>query len=163
MRQFVTFYLGGDRYAIDILLSKEIGKIHDLTPVPEAPTYIVGLMNLRGQILTVVNLQCFLEQNSETMFEEKKLIILKTESELKNRRILTDVESMVKDPLAIIVDKMGDILNVEPEEILPPPSHLTGAKREFVSGVIQLEHQLIIVLEINQLVRRCLQVETTVK
>lgn len=155
MRQFVTFYLGGERYALDILLSKEIGKIHALTPVPEAPTYVVGLMNLRGQILTVINLQCFLGL-SEIALEEKNLIILKTESELKNRHILMETESMVKDPLAIIVDKMGDILNIEQEEILLPPSHLTGAKREFVSGVIQLENQLIIVLEINQVVRRCL-------
>lgn len=81
MRQFISFYLGNERYAIDILHAKEIGRLHELSPVPEAPEYLLGIMNLRGQILTVTDPQFFLEQKSVLKLEQRVLIILKTRSE----------------------------------------------------------------------------------
>jgi purine-binding chemotaxis protein CheW len=167
MLQFITFYLGGERYAIDILLSKEIAKIHEVTPVPESPNYIVGLMNLRGQILTIMNPQFFLVDTPPSLSydilnRELSLVILKTGAELRKLDQLKSIHSalMVKEPLAVIVDKMGDILNVEPEEILPPPSNLSNKKREFVAGIIPFKKELIVILAIDRLVYKCSHPDT---
>jgi len=172
MLQFITFYLGGERYAIDILLSKEIAKIHEVTTVPESPNYIVGLMNLRGQILTIMNPQHFLMDDTSVdnltdfssdalenghIENELSLVILKTGAELRKLDQLRYIDPalMVKEPLAIVVDKMGDILNIEPDSILPPPSNLSSKKREFVAGVIPLKKELIIILAVDRLVYKC--------
>jgi len=169
MFQFITFYLGGERYAIDILLSKEIAKIHEVTAVPESQDYIVGLMNLRGQILTIMNPQFFLlddlpdETSEDILKKERSLVILKTGAELRKLDQLLQVNAalMVKEPLAIVVDKMGDILNVEAEDILPPPSNLPSKKREFVAGVLTLGNELIIILAVDRLVYRCSHPDST--
>jgi purine-binding chemotaxis protein CheW len=158
MRQFISFYLGSERYAIDILLSKEIGRLHEISPVPEAPPYLMGIMNLRGQILTVMDPQFFLEQKSTLTLPERVLIILKTKAELnrltKLTRKVVNTEIAIKDPLAILVDRMGETLNVEDKDILPPLPNVAKEKKEFISGLIQQNNQFIIILAIEQLIKR---------
>lgn len=157
MRQFISFYLGGEHYAIDILLSKEIGRLHDISPVPEAPQHLIGVMNLRGQILTVMDPQIFLGKKSQLAEQDRILIILKTKAELGRlnklgHAIETDLAS--KDPLAILVDKMGETLNIDEESILPPLLNIAAEKKEFISGFIQRDNQFIIILALGQLLKR---------
>lgn len=158
MQQFISFYLGSQRYAIDILLAKEIGRLHEVSPVPEAPEYLIGIMNLRGQILSVMDPQFFLEHKSTTAFEERALIILKTKTELNRLNKLTrkvfNTKIAIKDPLAILVDKMGETLNVDEKDILPPLPNVTHEKKEFISGLIQQQNQFIIILALEQLIKR---------
>lgn len=158
MRQFISFYLGSERYAIDILLSKEIGRINEISPVPEAEEYFIGIMNLRGQILTVLDPQFFLIQKSTKALEDRVLIILKTKAELSrlnklNRKIFNNAIE-VKDPLAILVDSMGETVTVADEDILPPLPNVANEKKEFISGLIQQNNQFIIILAIEQLIKR---------
>lgn len=159
MPQLATFHIGKELFALDILLTKEIGKMHEITKVPEAPEYIIGLMNLRGQILTIMDPRSFLEREASQDIEEQRLIILKTENELNSleRSGMKTGHTKAKDPLAIVIDQMRDILNVEEDQILPPPPNLSGIKRDFVSGVVQLKHQLVIILAIDRLVNMCVQ------
>jgi purine-binding chemotaxis protein CheW len=156
MRQFISFYLGTERYAIDILLAKEIGRLHEVSPVPEAPEYLIGIMNLRGQILTVMDPQFFLAQKTHVPLAQRTLIILKTKAELNRLNKLTrktfSTDIAIKDPLAILVDKMGETLNVEEKEILPPLPNVANEKEEFISGLIQQQNQFIIILAIEQLI-----------
>lgn len=157
MRQFISFYLGDEHYAIDILLSKEIGRLHDISPVPEAPQHLLGIMNLRGQILTVVDPQFFLEQASHLAMQERLLIILKTKAELNRLNKLghaLDTSAAVKDPLALLVDRMGETLNVEAEDILPPLPNIAGEKKEFISGFIRQDNRFVIILALEQLIKR---------
>jgi purine-binding chemotaxis protein CheW len=156
MQQFISFYLGSQRYAIDILLAKEIGRLHEVSPVPEAPEYLIGIMNLRGQILTVMDPQFFLAQKADAALEDRALIILKTKAELtrlSNTRAKCLIPILpLKTPLAILVDKMGETLNVEDKNILPPLPNVTGEKKEFISGLIQQQNQFIVILAIEQLI-----------
>jgi purine-binding chemotaxis protein CheW len=158
MQQFISFFLGSQRYAIDILLAKEIGRLHEVSPVPEAPDYLIGIMNLRGQILTVMDPQFFLQQKSSSALEERTLIILKTKAEL-NRLINTRAKYLIpllplKNPLAILVDKMGETLNIDEKNILPPLANIADEKKEFISGLIQEQNQFIIILALEQLIKR---------
>ncbi|MBF0349667.1 MAG: purine-binding chemotaxis protein CheW [SAR324 cluster bacterium] len=161
MPQIATFYIGKTIFGIDILLTKEIGKIHDITPVPESSEYILGLMNLRGQILTIMDPRFFLSDRQTPALEDRRLIIFKTEAEMESLRIqkFSQLKTQVHDPMAIVIDKMGDVLNINSDEITSPPSNLSGIKREFVYGVIQREKQLVILLDINQLVKMCFVVK----
>lgn len=158
MRQFISFYLGGEHYAIDILLSKEIGRLHEISPVPEAQEYLLGIMNLRGQILTVVDPRFFLGQTPNPAAQERILIILKTKAEL-NRLGKLGQKAMetgisIKDPLAILVDRMGETLNVEEGDILPPLPNMNSGNQEFISGLIQQDNRYIIILALEQLIKR---------
>ncbi len=158
MRQFISFYLGNEHYAIDILLSKEIGRLHELSPVPESPDYLLGIMNLRGQILTVMDPQFFLEQDSALESKERVLIILKTRPELNRVSKLSrngfDPDINIKNPLALLVDAMGETLNVEDQDILPPLPNVAAEKKEFISGLIQQDNRFIIILAVEELIKR---------
>lgn len=158
MRQFISFYLGQERYALDIFLSKEIGRPIEVSPVPEAPEHLIGIMNLRGQILTVMDPQFFLEQKSTKTQEERVLIILKTKLELnrlsKLSRKSVASDYAIKDPLALLVDKMGETLNVDEKDILPPLPNVAAEKKEFIAGLIQQNNQFIIILALEPLLKR---------
>jgi purine-binding chemotaxis protein CheW len=160
MPQFITFYLENTRYALDILLCQEIGNFENITPIAEAPSYIAGLLNLRGQIVTIIHIHHFLQKTPlpSSSLSQKRLILLRTKNELKNRGIPLAQESFLEDPLAIQVDKIGEILEVQSEEILPPTSYLSGEQREFMMGVVQLPQELITILDLNRLVgKKCLR------
>jgi len=159
MPQIATFHLGNEVYGIDILLTKEIGKVHEITTIPESPNYLLGLMNLRGQIVTLMNPGVFLDQNSLHEISDQRLIILKTEDELEElrRNNLIDVQEMSKDILALVIDRVGDVIDVEIGQISSPPPNLSGAKKEFVTGVVQLEKRLVILLDVSALAKMCIQ------
>lgn len=115
-------------------------------------------MNLRGQILTVIDPQFFLEQKSSQAQEDRVLIILKTKlelnrlSKLSRKTLITDFA--VKDPLALLVDKMGETLNIEEKDILPPLPNVAAEKKEFIAGLIQQNNQFIIILALESLLKR---------
>ena len=157
MPQVATFKIGEETFGIDILLIKEIGKIPEITMVPQAPEYILGLINLRGQIVTVMDPGVFLDQKSEDISQKNRLIILKKESDLEQLRKLNLIEGyhISKDTLAIIVDKISDVIEVDNSEISTPPANISGTKREIVSGIIQQDDQLIILLAISEIARLC--------
>ncbi|PCI30440.1 MAG: hypothetical protein COB67_01980 [SAR324 cluster bacterium] len=158
MPQVATFHIGDEVFGVNILLTKEIGKIHEITMVPKAPKFILGLMNLRGQIVTVMDPGVFLEQTSGVAPEDRRLIILKTEDELDSLRKndLIQGNHMPQDTLAIVIDHIGDVIEVDSGDILPPPPNLAGQKKEFVSGIIQHGTQLVILLAMSKLAKMCI-------
>jgi len=159
MPQIATFQIGIEVFGIDILLTKEICRKNDITRVPQAPKFILGLMNLRGQIVTIMDPGVILGQSQPRIDAvDQRLIILKKENELEQLRKKNLIRNnhLSKDPLAIVVDRIIDVITVDPETILPPPPNLSPAKKEFVSGVIQLKDQLIILLEISRLAEICI-------
>lgn len=159
MPQIATFHIGDEVFGIDILLMKEIGKKSEMTRVPKSPDFILGLMNLRGQIVTIVDPGVFLDQKLKITPAEQRLIILKNESELEQlrKKDLIQENHISKDTLAIVVDHISDVITVERDDILPPPPNLTRIKKEFVSGIVQQAEQLIILLEISKLAEICIR------
>ena len=160
MPQLATFYIGTEVFGINILLAREIGKSVEITPVPQAPEHILGLINLRGQILTIMEPRFFLSDThiASTLLKERKLIIFKTEGELstlKKHGLLSE-KTYIKDPLAIVIDEIGDVVNIDATEISQPPPNLSGVKREYISGVYQRKEGLVILLDLNRLVQAAL-------
>ncbi|OGG99403.1 MAG: hypothetical protein A2600_01985 [Candidatus Lambdaproteobacteria bacterium RIFOXYD1_FULL_56_27] len=163
MPQVATFHIGNEIFGVNILLTKEIGKIQEITQVPNAPEFVLGLMNLRGQIVTVMDPGVFLDQKTGVAVEERRLIILKNQFELDElyRNDLIGEINMSRDTLAIVIDRIGDVIDVEPESIRATPPNLASVKKEFVAGIIQHGQKLIILLDMSALAKRCIpQAET---
>jgi purine-binding chemotaxis protein CheW len=126
--QFITFRIDDFLAGIDILRVREINRLVDITPVPHAPAYIRGLINLRGQTVTVFDLGIRLGLAPRIITEKTHNIILK------------------RDAVGLLVDSIGDVVEAKSDEIMTPPANLGGIAREFIESVVSFEKELMIVL-----------------
>ncbi|MBF0101823.1 MAG: chemotaxis protein CheW [Desulfobacterales bacterium] len=132
--QFVSFVIDSNLCGINILNVREINSVLDITPVQHAPDYVRGLINLRGQTVTVCDLGVRLGLEPRTITSETKNIILKEED------------------VALLVDSIGDVVEVEEDEIRPSPANFGDIEREFMDGIVRLESQLLIILSAKRLI-----------
>jgi len=153
MRTFTTFKLAGQLFGIEILHVREINKQLDITAVQQAPEFIRGLINLRGQIVTVMDLRGKLTGRQADITHDSCNIILRTEAELAPIRIQENRPDLhsVPDSVGLLVDDIDEIVNVEEEAINPPPSNIGDVEGHFLTGVIQLEGRLLGILSVAKL------------
>lgn len=150
-RQFITFYLDNDFFGIDILLVREINRHLDVTPVELAPDYVRGLLNLRGQIVTVIDLGIRLGLGPRKIGPNSSCIILKTSAELaRSSAIHLLKDSTASDLVGLLVDYIGDVVAVDALEIEPPPAHTTGVRGRFLEGVVKLDKGLLVTLKTSE-------------
>jgi purine-binding chemotaxis protein CheW len=149
-RQFITFYLGEDLFGLDILLVREINRNMEITPVDRAPDYVRGLINLRGQIVTVLDLGVRLNVGARTIGKETSCIVLKTKTELERYQRAQWGEDACEDLVGLLVDRIGDVVQVDADDMEPPPAHAGGVQGLFIEGVVKLQDQLLIALNIHE-------------
>ncbi|HEV7453807.1 MAG TPA: chemotaxis protein CheW [Candidatus Saccharimonadales bacterium] len=124
LEQFVVFRLGGEVYAVPILAVTEVVLTLDITPVPNAPDYILGLTNLRGKIVPVLDLE--------------KKFNLNLDVQVAHRHIMV-AQSKQKVLFGILVDEVTEVLKVPPDAIKPSPEMvMTKISAEYLGGVIVL-------------------------
>lgn len=137
--QLVTFQLGKEHYGVDIMDVKEINGIEDVRPIPNAPTYVEGIFNLRGDIIPVINLQ------KRFHFEKREL----TEEEaLLSGFIIIKINEM---QLGVIIDKILKVVTVNRNDIQPPPQMVSGIGSEYIHGVVNEENGYLVILDIRRL------------
>lgn len=135
-RQFATFYLEEHYFGVDVLKVQEILKVKDITRVPLAPPVISGLINLRGQIGLAIDLRI-------------RLGFPPRESSAK----LTSVVVTTSDaPINLLVDKIGDVIQVKPELFEPTPDTLNEKFKEVTEGVYKLDGKLLLLLDIEAVI-----------
>jgi purine-binding chemotaxis protein CheW len=133
--QLVTFRLQDEEFGIDIKRVHEINRIIDVTKIPNAPSYIEGIINLRGKIIPVVSLR-------------SKLGFDQAEYDKMTRIMVVEIESKV---LGFIVDSVSEVLRIEDPKIEAPPS-ITGANDAgYIKGVINLADRILILLDLDTL------------
>ena len=138
--QLVTFQLGEEVYAINIMDVKEIVRVQDVRALPNAPSYVEGIFNLRGEIIPIINLH--------KRFHLKKAFSSE-EEDLLSGFIIIEVEKM---KLGVIIDRISRVVTIENEFIQPPPQMLTGIGAEYIQGVVRLEEGgYLIILNIRDL------------
>ena len=148
-QQFSSLYLDDSAFGIDILLIREINRNLELTPVDQAPEFVRGLMNLRGQIVTVLDLGVRLGLGPRTITDESRCVVLKTNEELSlNSELQTET---CDDVVGLLVDRVGDMINVDSKDVEPPPANISGVDGKFLSGVIQLDQQLLVTLKTSEI------------
>jgi len=137
--QLVTFQISEELYGVDIMDVKEIVRVQDIRSIPNAPAYVEGLFNLRGEIVPIISLH--------KRFHLKKAIIGE-EEELLSGFIIIDIDGM---KLGVIIDKIERVVSIEATEIQPPPQMLAGIGAEYIQGVVNRESGYLILLDIRKL------------
>ncbi|MBF0285063.1 MAG: purine-binding chemotaxis protein CheW [Magnetococcales bacterium] len=148
-----TFTLGDLYLGIDIILVREINRSLECTPVPGAPEYIRGMLNIRGRVITLFDLRRRLGWNTqdENGAAPKKQynVILKTRPEvLELNRKVGEAKCFWQDPVGLVVDQLGDVRDIVDDSILHPPANLKGISASFVEGVVEFEKNLLVILDV---------------
>lgn len=156
IKQFVTFELGHQLLGVEILLVREINRQLESTPVELAPGYILGLANLRGQIVTIFDLAAQLGLPSDRVPSESHNIVLKSNAELGPLRSRAQRDDLLTsdDPVGLRVHGIGDITQVHGEEIEPLPANLAHMKSRLLSGVVPLKRNLLILLNVAEVLKK---------
>jgi purine-binding chemotaxis protein CheW len=137
--QLVTFQLGEELYGINIMDVKEIVRVQTIRAIPNAPTYVEGIFNLRSEIIPIINLH--------KRFHLKKLAASE-DDELLSGFIILDIDGM---KLGVIIDRVSRVVTIEKEDIQPPPQMLSGIGAEYIKGVVRQEKGYLIILDIRDL------------
>lgn len=137
--QLVTFQLGAEVYGIDIMQVKSIEETKSVRPIPNSPSFVEGIFNLRGEIIPVINLH--------RRFHLKRAE-LSEEDELLSGFLIINLDGM---HVAIIIDKVSRVVAVQRDEIQPPPQMLSGIGAEYIHGVVHRDDGYLIILDINRL------------
>lgn len=133
--ELVTFYIGNALCGIDITNIQEINKqTTELTWVPKAPDYVAGVLNLRGMIVTVVDIG-------------KKLGLAPLELNPKSRNIIVHYHD---EQVGILVDQVSEVLSADVDDIEPAPANLGNVQGEFFTGVLKTDKHLIGILDITR-------------
>jgi len=136
LHTFCTFWVDEQLFGVDVAHVQEVVSPQRMTHVPLAPGHVRGLLHLRGQIVTAVDLRAQLAL--PPMSEEQHMnVVLRHEGR----------------HLGLLVDRVGDVLEVDAACFARPPQHLPPAVLELVAGVYQLPQQLLLSLEVESLMR----------
>ena len=137
LMQLVGFVIGKELIGVDILSVQEIIRDTSITPIPNAPDFIEGVINLRGSIIPVIDLRKRLKLvRPEELTSDIWIIILTVQDRLTG----------------FIVDRVTKVLNVPTDSIKPPPDIVVaGLKSQYIQGVCKLEQQLLILLDFSRI------------
>lgn len=133
--QFVIFRLGEEKYAVDILNVGGISEFREVTKVPNAPVFIDGIINLRGDIIPIVNLK-------------KRFNIPEKQADSDTRIIINNIKG--KD-IGFIVDEASQVIKIDDADIEDAPDIIKGADRQYISGVGKVNEQIVILLNLEKI------------
>jgi purine-binding chemotaxis protein CheW len=129
--QFCTFYLGKLLFGVELKGVQEVIRSLDVTKVPLAPGVVSGLINLRGQIVTAVDLRRLLELEPRPAGVQAMNVVVRSED----------------GAVSLLVDEIGDVVEVEESTFERPPETLRGTVRTMITGVHKLNDRLLLVLD----------------
>ena len=141
--QLVTFQLGEELYGVDIMDVKEIVKVQAVRPIPNAPYYVEGIINLRSEIIPIINLHKRFHIQKMVRNDEDEL-----DDEDEGGFIILDIEG---NKIGIIIDRIARVVPVETSEIKPPPQMLNGIGTEYIQGVVRQDPAYLIILDTRKL------------
>ena len=130
----VTFHLGREEYGVEIAAVQEIIRATDITPVPGAPSHVRGVINLRGNIIPVVDLRRRFALAAVEASDSQRIIVI----ELGEKRI------------GMLVDSVSQVIKVPAGVVEEMPEEATSVDENFIKGVGKLENRLVIILDLNR-------------
>jgi len=131
--EIATFYVGEALCGIDILNIQEINKQTEVTEVPQSPEYVKGVLNLRGRIVTVIDLGEKIGLSAISMSKD-------------NRNVIVDSHD---EHIGLLVEQISDVMTADPSTIEPPPANIGGIKGKYFSGVFKTKNSLVGILDIE--------------
>ncbi len=135
--ELATFYVGEALCGMDILKIQEINKVMQMTKVPQAPSYVMGILNLRGQIVTIIDLG-------------KKLGLGKSDTSNASRNIIVNSSG---GHVGLLVEGISDVITADMSKTEPAPANMNGIQGKFFTGVCKTDTLLIGILDIEKVLR----------
>ena len=135
-RQFATFEVAGQLFGVEVDTVQEVLSYNEYTPVPLAPPAVGGLFNLRGQVIAAVDLRVQLGLAPQALRGPVMNVILRGDGE----------------PVSLLVDRIGEVVDLDDDMFEPPPDTLGGPTRELVVGTFKMDGRLLLALDVNQAV-----------
>ena len=133
--QMVAFKLEKEEFAIDIQQVREVLKMSRVTPLPQSAYYIEGVINLRGEVIPVIDLRKRFELHQEDRGEQTRIIIVEIDN----------------NDVGLIVDSVTEVLRFSAAAIQPPPTHIAGTRTDLIRGVGKLDERLLIILNLEKI------------
>lgn len=137
--QYLTFMLGGETYAIGILSIKEIIEYEGLTVVPLMPPSVRGVINLRGAVVPVMDLQVRFGRTASPVTKRTCIVIVEIDDADAGRQVL-----------GVIVDAVNEVIDIAAADIEPPPAFGAGIRPDFLSGVGKVRGRFVILLSVDR-------------
>ena len=134
--QLATFWLDGDLFGVEVEHVQEVLRSQSITRVPLAPPAVAGLINLRGQVVTAIELRERLGRGPRAEGEEPVVIVVRLHGEA----------------VSLLVDSIADVVDVDVRDFEAPPDTLDGAGRDLILGAYKLAGQLLLALDVNRAV-----------
>ena len=138
--QMVTFHLGEELYGVNIMDVKEIVRLQNVRVIPNAPYYVEGIINLRGEIIPIIDLH--------KRFKIQAVSKSTEDIEMDGGFIILNIDG---SKIGIIIDKVERVVSVKAEDVKDPPQMLSGIGNEYIEGVVREETGYLIMLNTRKL------------
>lgn len=132
-RQLCTFRVGNMLLGLDVLAIQEVLYLNEITDVPHAPPAVMGLINLRGQIATALDLHLCLDLPVDERGPGVHVVV-----------------RYRGEPISLRVDEIGDVMTLDDGLFEPPPETVSGVTRELITGAYKLRHELLLTLDLDR-------------
>lgn len=133
--QWVTFKLEGEKYGIKVMQVQEVLRMNEIAPVPGAPDYVLGIINLRGNVVTVIDTR-------------KRFGLPVKEPDDSTRIVIVEAENQI---VGILVDSVAEVANLRTSEIETAPNVGNDESSKYIQGVSSQEGELLILVDVNKL------------
>lgn len=136
--KYLTFLTGGEGYGLPVLKVREIMKVMEITPVPQVPSYVRGVINLRGKVIPVVDLRLKFGMPACDATDQTCIIVVEANA--------VDRKAM----MGLLVDGVSEVLNIQAAEIEQPPAFGDGVRTDYMQGVAKVKGTVKILLDIDR-------------
>src|SRR5574344_1651392 len=133
--RWVTFHLDNEVYGVNVMQVQEVLRYTEIAPVPGAPDYVLGIINLRGNVVTVIDTRMRFGLQPETVTESTRIVIIEAE----------------KQVIGILVDSVAEVVDLNSSDINPAPNVGTEESAKFIKGVSNRENELLILIDLDKL------------
>ncbi|HEX2944821.1 MAG TPA: chemotaxis protein CheW [Clostridia bacterium] len=137
--KFLTFQLSNEQYGIPIQKIKEIISIMDITNVPGSPSYIKGVINLRGKIIPIMDLRLKFDLEEKEYNQRTCIIVVELDNMGSGRQ------------MGIVVDTVSEVLNIQKSDVEPPPNYGSRMDTAFLTGMGKVRNKVVLLLDIDHI------------
>ena len=133
--RWVTFHLGDETYGINVMQVQEVLRVTEIAPVPGAPHYVMGIINLRGNVVTVIDTRARLGLSARDLDDSSRVVIIEAG----------------KHVVGILVDSVAEVIELRMSEVESAPNVGGDESSKYIQGVASVEGELLIMVDLNKL------------
>ena len=133
--QLVSFNIGEEEFGVDILKVQEINRMVDVTRVPNSPSFVEGVINLRGKVIPIIDLRLRLGLEQKEKDKDTRIIVVELDSKV----------------IGFVVDNVNEVLRLNKSITEPPPPMVSGINSEYITSIGKLEDRLLILLDLEKI------------